>query len=439
MPLPATLSPFLESFKTRTLFADLYGRDPAVIQAQIKRYQRIARAFNSLFPKGDIQWFSTPGRTELGGNHTDHNAGCVLAASVNLDSVAAVVKTNDAVIQIKSEGFPALFTVDVRDCAVKPAEKGTTTALVRGIVSRFKELGFCVGGFNAYIASNVLVGSGLSSSASFEVLLGTIVNTLYNGNRMKAEAIAMVGCYAENVYFGKPCGLMDQMACAVGGIISIDFKDAKKPVVKKVRFDFSRQKYRLLVVDTGGNHTDLTEDYTSVPAEMKSVAACFSKKVCREISYNELASGIEALRTSVGDRAILRALHFLEENDRVALQVKALLKNDFLEFLNLVTASGDSSFKWCQNCYTTKNPREQGVSIALAFTRRYLDKIKQGACRVHGGGFAGTIQVFIPQKHVEAYRALMEAIFKRKSVLTLNIRPYGSVCLTAMHQNDSAR
>jgi galactokinase len=430
--MPNTKTPFLDNPKTRDLFARLYGKDEKTLQDQVTRYRRVQNEFRILFPDGDIQWFSTPGRSELSGNHTDHNAGRVLATSVDLDTIAAVVQTDDSRIRVHSEGFSSLFTVDICDLGVKPAEKGTTAALIRGIAARFKELGYNVGGFNAYISSNVPVGSGLSSSASIEVLLGTVLNTLYNKGSVKPETIAMIGQYSENVFFGKPCGLMDQMACAVGGIITIDFKSAEKPVVKKIDFDFSKQKYRLIVVDTGGNHADLTEDYASIPTEMKSVAAFFGKKVCRDITYENICSSVKELRPTVGDRAILRALHFLEENNRVGLQVAALQKGDFTGFLNLVTESGNSSFKWLQNCYTTKNPSEQGLSLALAFTRKYLDQIQQGACRVHGGGFAGTIQVFLPEKDLKGYTNLMSSVFSGKSVRVLMIRPFGSAHLDAM-------
>jgi galactokinase len=430
--MPDVKHSFLDNPKTKDLFIRLYGQNEKTLQDQFTRYQRVQNEFRILFPDGNIQWFSTPGRSELSGNHTDHNAGRVLAASIDMDTIAAVVKTDDSRIRVHSEGFSSLFTVDASDLGVKPGEKGTTAALIRGIAARFKELGFSIGGFNAYISSNVPVGSGLSSSASVEVLFGTILNTLYNKGSVKPEIVAMIGQYAENVYFGKPCGLMDQTACAVGGIITIDFNNAEKPAIKKIDFDFAKQKYRLIVVDTGGNHADLTDDYASIPTEMKSVAAFFGKKTCREISFDNVCSRVKDLRTTVGDRAILRALHFLEENNRVALQVSALQKGDFPAFLNLVTESGNSSFKWLQNCYTTKNPSEQGLSLALAFTRKYLDGIRQGACRVHGGGFAGTIQVFLPEKDLKGYTRLMSSVFSEKSVRALMIRPYGSVHLDSM-------
>ncbi len=429
--MPDVHMPFLDNQKTRDLFARLYGRGEKTFAEQVSRYRRVQDGFCALFRKGDIQWFSTPGRSELSGNHTDHNAGRVLAASINLDTIAAVAKTNDSLIRVHSDGFPSLFTVDTSDLAAKRGQKGTTLALIKGIAARFKALGYSVGGFNAYVSSSVAVGSGLSSSASFEVLLADILNRLYNKGFAKPSLLAMIGQYAENTYFGKPCGLMDQMACAVGGIISIDFKDAKKPVVRKVGFDFAKQKFLLAVVDTGGSHADLTDDYASIPAEMKSVAAFFGKKVCREISYGAVCSAARDLRPTVGDRAILRALHFIAENNRVALQVKALEKDDFAGFLDLVNESGDSSCRWLQNCYSAGNPSEQGLSLALALTKKYLDKIRQGACRVHGGGFAGTIQVFLPEKDLKGYTHLMSRVFSETCVRALSIRPYGTLHLNS--------
>lgn len=431
MKSPSIETSFLKSPRIKALFAEMYGQETKTVQDQIARYQRLLHKFKKLFAEGDIQWFSAPGRTELSGNHTDHNYGRVLAASIDLDCVAATVKTTGPMINVYSEGFPHVFSIDTTDCRIKPAEIGTTAALVRGIAARFKELGFRVGGFNACIDSNVMVGSGLSSSASFEVLIGTILNALYNGNRIKPEIIATIGQYAENNYFGKPCGLMDQMASAVGGIIAIDFNNPLKPLIEKVPFDIDKHDYRLLVVDTGGSHADLTDDYASIPSEMRSVAAFFGKKVCREISTEDLAGSIRELRSKAGDRAILRASHFLTENKRVVLQKKALQQGDLHGFLKLVNDSGESSYKWLQNCYSTKNPGEQGVALALMFTRWYLESIKQGACRVHGGGFAGTIQVFLPRKNLKGYATFMENIFKEKSVVSLRIRPYGSIHLNS--------
>jgi galactokinase len=407
----------------------LYGGIESVIHYQSERYHGVLRNFQNYFSSGNHRFFSTPGRTEIGGNHTDHNHGRVLAASVNLDSIAAAAPNNSNLVKVFSEGYSEPFLVDLSQTGMVTRERGTTSALIRGIANRLNELGFRIDGFNAFITSDVLPGSGLSSSASIEVLIGTIFNYLFNDGKVSPEQIASIGQFSENYYFGKPCGLMDQMTCAVGGIVSIDFKDPQKPLVKKVNFDFSRQNYGLLVVDTGGNHADLTDDYAAVPLEMKSVAKELHKEVCRELEPEQLIKNIPQLRKKVGDRAVLRALHFLADNERVLSQVAALESGDFYKFLQLVNQSGNSSFKWLQNIYTTKNVKEQGVSLALALTENYLSEIGEGACRVHGGGFAGTIQVFMPSKSVQNYAELMETVFGKKSVLKLNIRPKGTFCL----------
>jgi galactokinase len=316
--------------------------------------------------------------------------------------------------------------VTLDDLAAVPAERGTTAALIRGIASRFRQRGYAVGGFRACVASDVPVGSGLSSSASIEVLIATILNKLYNGGRIEPKQIAVIGQHAENVYFGKPCGLMDQIVCAVGGIVSIDFNDPGSPLVEKIGFDFAAAGYSLLVVDTGGSHADLTEDYASIPREMRSVAAQFGRQVCREISEHELLSRLAELRGSVGDRAILRALHFLHENRRVDLQAEALRKNDMQGFLRLVGESGSSSFRWLQNCFTPRAATEQGIPLALALAEGFIRRY-EGACRVHGGGFAGTILVFLPRARVEEFRSLMESVFGSGCVKVLRVRPQGSM------------
>ena len=310
---------------------------------------------------------------------------------------------------------------------LKSRKRETTFALIRGIAARFKDLGYNIGGFNAYISSDVLGGSGLSSSACIEVLLGTILNYLYNNGQIDVQQLAMIGQYAENVYFGKPSGLMDQMACAVGGFVTIDFKDPKKPVVRKIDFDFESQNYSLLVVDTGGSHADLTADYASIPNEMKAVAQVLGAQVCRELTKEQVIENIPLIRQKVSDRAILRALHFLNENGRVTKQVKALEEGNFEEFLTLVKDSGNSSWKWLQNCYTTHNPLEQGITLALALTEDFIDSIGKGACRVHGGGFAGTIQVFLPTDKVKEYIEEIEPILGEGTVTVLNIRPVGAI------------
>jgi galactokinase len=411
--------------KYKSALKKLYGTDN--YELQLNRYSDLVKKFIQKFGPSEYQLFSTPGRTEIGGNHTDHNLGRVLAASVNLDSIAVASPNGSKIINMYSVSYKGLFSIDLSKLEMIEIEKGSTNALIRGIAARFNQLGYNIGGFNAYVTSDVLAGSGLSSSASIEVLIGTILNLFFNDGAISPEAIAIIGQYSENRYFGKPSGLMDQTACAVGGIITIDFKDPDKPVVEKVNFDFESQNYALVVVDTGGNHADLTDDYAAVPAEMKSVAKEFSKTVCRELNLSELLDKIGPLREKTGDRAILRSLHFLLENERVVLQVKALKENNFIEFLCLVSESGNSSFKWLQNIYTTKNTREQGVTLALALTELFLKNINAGACRVHGGGFAGTIQVFLPQNVIADYINLMGPVFGKNSVLTLNIRQTGTV------------
>ena len=425
----------LRSTKARDLFTKLYGHDPQVVERQITRYIRAAERFCELFPRlnsKDFFVFSAPGRTEIGGNHTDHNAGRVLAAGVSLDAIAVVTRSSDNVITVYSEGYPGPFIVKLEHLYPKREEEGTTTAIIRGIASRMKELGYGIGGFNAYITSDVLGGSGLSSSACIEVLLGNIINYLYNEGEIDGILLARIGQYAENVYFNKPCGLMDQIACAIGGFVTIDFKDPVNPVVKKIDFDFESQNYSLLVVNTGGSHADLTDDYAAIPAEMKSVANALGRTVCREITMDELIQQIPRLRREAGDRAVLRAMHFLREDRRVVQQVDALEKGDFNRFLKLVNESGNSSWKRLQNCYTVKNPHEQGITLALSLTEDFLNRADAGACRVHGGGFAGTILVFMPNELLNEYIELIENIFGNSSVTVLTIRTYGTLCINML-------
>ncbi len=410
-------------------FKKLYGDDEKVIKSQIARYKKLIQTYQNHFQEEDLHLFSTPGRTEIGGNHTDHNHGRVLAAAVDLDSIAVASVNNSDLVMIYSEGYPTAFQVNLQDLNIVDLEKETTLSLIRGIAARLKEMGYEIGGFNACISSKVLPGSGLSSSASIEVLLGTIFNALFNQNEIKDETLALVGQYAENKYFGKPSGLMDQMTCAVGSIITIDFKEPEDPLVEKIKFDFGAQNYNVLVVDTGGSHADLTDEYASIPIEMQSVAQHFGQDVCRNITLKEVLEEAKVLREKVGDRALLRAMHFLGDNERVPDQVNSLKSGDFKEFLAKVQASGDSSYKWLQNIYTNKRVNEQGVSLALAFSENYINLLGEGACRVHGGGFAGTIQVFLPTDAVRDYVRLIESVFGKGSVLILNIRSYGTVHL----------
>ncbi len=409
----------------------LYGPDTSQLEIQYKRYKSLVQRHLIRFGDSELQIISTPGRTELSGNHTDHNNGRVLAASINRDSIAVVSKNDTGRIILVSDGYDEPFDVDLNHLQIVEDEKGTTTALIKGIAYRFFELGYKTGGFNAHITSDVLPGSGLSSSASIEVLIGGIFNILFNNGDIPAETIAKIGQFSENMYFGKPCGLMDQMACAVGGIISIDFKVPANPLVNRVNFDFDAQQYSLLVVDTGGSHADLTADYAAVPAEMKSLAKIFGAEVLRDVSMDAYLDRITDLRKLVGDRAVLRGLHFLQENERVATQVAALESGNFQKFLKLVEDSGNSSLKWLQNIYSANNVKEQGVTLGLALTEKYIADIGAGACRVHGGGFAGTILVFLPRDRIRNFKELIEPIFGEAGIQELSIRSSGIVQITA--------
>lgn len=420
----------IETPHLRQPLTTLYGADHAILTKQVNRYNALMQEFATRFQPAGVYFFSAPGRTEIGGNHTDHHHGKVLAASINLDAIAAASPTADHRITIYSTGYSAPLIVELNDLEPRNLESQTTPALIRGIASRFQQLGFQIGGFHACITSEVMVGSGLSSSAAFEILIGTILNTFYNANTVEALMLAQIGQYAENVYFGKPCGLMDQIACATGGIVAIDFANPRQPRIEKIDFDFADKNYSLLVVDTGGHHADLTEDYAAIPREMQAVAMQLGKNFCREIERSEILKNIQQLRTQVGDRAVLRALHFLDENERVDREIAALRAGDFAALLCAINASGHSSLCWLQNCFTPQKVAEQGVTLALALTENFIAALGEGACRVHGGGFAGTIQVFLPNKSVADYRRLMEGVFKRGSVQVLSLRPVGPVAWT---------
>jgi galactokinase len=415
----------IEDARWNAALAELYGLNSQVLAAQNRRWRRLIGKFHDRFGAAEVRCFSAPGRTEIGGNHTDHNGGKVLAAAVDLDSIAAAVRTADDVIAIYSEGYDLPFVVSLKELAPLDAERGTTSALMRGIAARFRQLGLATGGFHACIASDVPVGSGLSSSASIEVLIATILNALYNAGAVAPPQVAMIGQYAENVFFGKPCGLMDQIASAVGGIVKIDFRDPGAPAIEKLDFSLEARGFSLLVVDTGGNHADLTEEYASIPREMKAVAAQFGEEVCRPISESDVLGKLAELRRRAGDRAVLRALHFLGENERVDSEVAALRAGNLPDFLRLVRESGDSSYKWLQNCVAAQAGAQQGIPIALALAEKFLHK-SGGACRVHGGGFAGTIQVFLPSLAISEFCILMESAFGAGCVKVLSIRPHGS-------------
>lgn len=406
-------------------FCEIYGS--AALETQKARYLHAVEEFEKLYGADrEAALYSVAGRSELSGNHTDHNHGCVIAASIDLDIIAVASPSAGSVIRVKSEGFPEdVVDFDVYN-APNPARYEKSDSLIAGMVAGFRKEGLAVGGFDAYTTSNVLKGSGISSSAAFEDMIGNILNYVYNDGKVSNVGIAKLAQYAENRFFGKPCGLMDQMACAVGGIIAIDFRDPSAPVIEQTDFDLSAAGYNLCIVNTGGNHADLTGDYASVPAEMKSVAAYFGKEVLRDTDENAVLAAIPALREKVGDRAILRALHFFAENRRVAAQKAALKAGDLDTFLANVIASGRSSFCYLQNVYTTKNVSEQGLSLALCLAERVLSG-KRAAWRVHGGGFAGTIQAFVPTEDVAEFRAVMDAAFGEGRCMVLRVRPEGAL------------
>lgn len=404
-------------------FRELYGSDPAVLRRNGQRYTDLLQKFRSEFGSGGAMFFTSPGRTEIGGNHTDHNWGRVLAGAVNLDNVCIAAKTGTDTIRVLSEGYPK-FEVNLSSLAPAENEKFTSAALVRGICSRFREEGFATGGFDACIDGGVPKGSGLSSSASFEVLIGAILSELFNDGKVDPIKNAIIGQYAENNYFGKPCGLMDQTACAMGGLITIDFMDPSKPVVKKVGFDFVATGFSLVITDTGGNHADLNAEYASLPSDMKAVAAELGARVLREVSLEQVLDIAPGIREKVGDRAILRAIHFQKDNQRVVDQVEALERNDFKSFLAMVIDSGYSSYMYNQNIFPPNNVKEQGVSIALALSELVLKG--HGAWRVHGGGFAGTIQAFVPHDLLGKYISTLEHFYGKGSCHNLFIRHQGA-------------
>ncbi len=409
--------------KYSQLLKEIY-LDESMLEYQNKRYADAITEFEKLYGEKEVEVYSAPGRSEVCGNHTDHQLGMVLATSINLDAIAAVSKTEGDLIRIVSEGYD-MVEVDVNDLEEKYEEEGTTAALIRGVVAKVKEEGYRVGGFEAYVTSDVLIGAGLSSSAAFEIIVGTILSGLFNEMSISPVFLAQAGQFAENVYFGKPCGLMDQMACSVGGLIHIDFKNPEEPVVEKVPADFEAYEYSLCIVDTKASHADLTEDYAQIPAEMKKVAAFFKKDVLREVDEKDFYSQIPGLRSILGDRPVLRALHFFEEEKRVQAQVEALKQGDFKEFLSLVEKSGNSSFKYLQNIYTTRNEQSQAMSIALGVSESILGN--HGVCRVHGGGFAGTIQIFVENSFVEEYRKAMDKVFGSGSCHVLKVRQHGGM------------
>lgn len=410
------------------LFRELYGADTAILKEQADRYASLMADFEKKFGTGDVMLFSSPGRTEIGGNHTDHNYGRVLAGAVNLDNIAVAAASGSNIIRIKSAGYPE-FQVDLNDLTIDESAFYTSGALVKGICAKMKEKGYKIGGFNACIEGRVPKGSGLSSSASFEVLIGTIINALFNDGRMSAVENAIIGQWSENNYFGKPCGLMDQTACSVGGLITIDFKDPANPIVKEVDFDFVSTGFSLVITDVGGGHDDPASqaEYASLPTEMKSVAAALGAKVLREVTLEQIVENIPEIRKKTGDRAILRAYHFQGDNQRVADQVAALEKGDFQSFLKMVVESGYSSYMYNQNIFDVVHKDEQVVSLALALSEMVLKG--SGAWRVHGGGFGGTIQAFVPQDKLDEYVKTLEHVYGKGTCHKLFIRAKGAIKL----------
>ena len=396
----------------------------SVLVLHSERKNQLDSRFAEIFGTAPERYFSAPGRTEISGNHTDHQHGCVLAGAVNLDTVAAVRINGTNRIRIQSKGYP-MCEVDLSVLEPVDSEINSTPALVRGVAARFAQFGCEVKGFDAYCESTVLPGSGLSSSAAYEVLIGTILNGLFFDKKLSAIEIAQVGQYAENVFFGKPCGLMDQMASSVGAMVFIDFKDPQAPVVEKIDFDFASAGHALCIIDTGADHADLTDEYAAVPGELKALCNILGEGELRSIPKMDFYSNIQRLREEVGDRAVLRAIHIYDENQRVKLQKKALQAGDFASFLSYVTESGLSSWRYLQNVIPAGRKEKQEVAVALTIAEKLLNG--RGACRVHGGGFAGTIQAFVPNDLLEEFKNGIESVLGEGSCYVLSIRPQGGV------------
>ena len=402
----------------------LYGNSDAVLNTQMQRYEKMLSRHESVFnTDATISVISAPGRMEIGGNHTDHNHGLVLAASASLDTMAIVSPGTGMLVEVRSEGYPEI-QLDLSNLSKRQSEEGTTTALIRGVASRMKELGYNIGGFQATIHSTVVSGSGLSSSAAFEVLVVAIFDHLFNSGNLDFKLCAQIGQYAENVYFGKPSGLLDQMASAAGGLVAVDFC-SDTPEVTRMDFDFAEKGYQIVVVNTHGSHADLTQDYAAIPKEMKEVAAFFNQSFLRDVQEADFRAALPCLRKKVSDRSILRALHFYQENHRVEKETEALANQNLTAFFDAIIESGRSSFMYLQNVYA--HPNEQGLSIALALAEELLRGT--GAWRVHGGGFAGTTLNFVPDTLVDRFVQTMDSVFGSQSCYILKIRPEGAVKL----------
>ncbi len=420
-----TFSPAADFDRLEEAAAELYV--PSAVSAQIQRYRRLFSGFAETFgPCGRAAVFSAPGRTEIGGNHTDHQHGRVLAGSIDLDIIAVAAPNGEGVIRLKSEGFP-MDVVELDDLEIHPEEYNRSVSILRGIAAWFARQGCRLEGFNAYTVSNVFKGSGLSSSAALEVLLGNIFNSLFHDGKCTPVQLAQIGQYAENVYFGKPSGLLDQMGSSMGGMVTIDFQDNDHPVVEKIDFDFASAGHALCIIDSGADHADLTDEYAAVPGELKKVCAHFGKSVLREVPEADFYAALPALRRECGDRAVLRAIHIYDENRRVQEQIAALRRNDFPAFLAQVRLSGLSSWRYLQNVVPAGYKEHQEVAVALAAAERLLNG--RGACRVHGGGFAGTIQAFVPLDMLEGFKSGMEQVLGDGRCHVLSVRSVGGVRL----------
>ena len=416
----AQLKELLQDKKMDEKFSSIYGGDEKSISEAYGRLSDTIKHFENIDKSQEVYLFSASGRTELSGNHTDHNNGYVLTASINLDKLALVAKRNDNKIVVYTDYSNNPDVIDVNNLELDKDEYGKSNALIRGVCAGIKNKGYNIGGCTVSLNNKVLMGSGLSSSASFESLIGEIQNALYNDNKISPVEIAKIGQYAENVYFGKPCGLMDQMGCSVGGIMSIDFKDNDNPIIEKVEYDFEKAGYALMIVDAKGDHSGLTNEYAAIREEMNAIANYFGKKVCRDITKEQLLENASKLRAEIGDRAVMRAYHFLEENERVINQINALKNNDINTYLKLMNESGLSSFMYLQNCFSITSSKSMGVALGICLTKDFLKG--EGACRVHGGGFAGTIQALVPISRVDEYKKFMDSIFGDGSAVKIRVR-----------------
>ncbi|WP_300747667.1 galactokinase family protein [uncultured Brachyspira sp.] len=414
------LKEILKEKKMDEKFYSIYGGDEESIREAYIRLDNTLKHLEYKEKSREVYIFSASGRTELSGNHTDHNNGCVLAASINLDKLAAVSKRDDNKIVVYTDYSENPDIIEINDLEINKNEYGKSNALIRGVCAGIKNKGGNIGGLTVSLNNKVLIGSGLSSSACFESLIGEIQNALYNNGKISKVDIAKIGQYAENIYFGKPCGLMAQMGCSIGGIISIDFKDNENPIIEKVEYDFEGRGYAIIITDTKGDHISLTNEYAAIREEMNAVAEYFGKKVCREISKKDLTDNASKLRVKAGDRAMMRVYHFLEENERVINQINALKNDDINTYIKLMNESGLSSFMYLQNCYSITSSKNMGVALAICLTKDFLKG--EGAYRVHGGGFAGTIQALIPLDKTEEYKKYMNAVFGEGSAVKIKVR-----------------